>query len=93
MRSERRSKAMPALAEHLDAMTLVVERQRRNAEANKTAPADTRKLRECVVVMVWEEPDGSETITVAGDEDVNHLELKGVLHDGLYTMAHKSNIA
>ena len=91
MRFERRSTTIPALAEHIDEMATIVERQRANhAEPDReNGGKPQRKLRECVAVMVWEEPDGSETVTVVGNPEMGDVELKGVLHDGLYAMAHK----
>lgn len=90
MRFERRSKSMPELAEHLDEMATIVEHRRSTRE--NPAPSDnskrTRRLRECVAVMVWEEEDGSETVSVVGDSQLGELELKGVLHDGIYAMTH-----
>jgi hypothetical protein len=87
MRFESRSKTMPALAEHINEMATIVERRRKSHGSETTERhEETRRLRECVVVMVWEEEDGSETISVLGDAELDDLELKGVLHDGLYAM-------
>ena len=85
MRHERRSITMESLAAHMDDMVSVVERRRRyNEEAH-----GERRLKESVTVMVWEEADGSETVTVIGDPEMPALQMKGVLHDGLYAVAHE----
>jgi hypothetical protein len=92
MRSERRSKTIPALAEHLDDMATIVEHQRSNPRATDgTEGKRERRVLEAVAVVVFEESDGTETIEVVGDVSVGSLELKGVLHDGLYAMAHKGD--
>ena len=85
MRHERRSTSIPQLAASLDDMVSVVERHRPNREPG----GEQRVLKQVVHVMVWDEPDGSETITVIGDPDMPALQMKGILHDGLYTVAHE----
>ena len=91
MRFERRSTTIPALAEQIDEMATIVERHRNThaPTASITEGEPKRKLRECVAVMVWEEVDGSETVTVVGNPELGDVELKGVLHDGIYAMTHK----
>ena len=75
---------MPSLAASMDDMVSVVERHRPYGGPQQEA----RKLRESVTVMVWEEPDGSETVTVIGDPEMTALQMKGILHDGVYAVAH-----
>jgi hypothetical protein len=41
------------------------------------------------LVVEWRETDGSEYITVAGDDELTDLGIKGMLHDGIYAMAHQ----
>lgn len=84
MRHERRSTTMPGLAAELDDMVSVIERHR---NGNAAEPKE-RRLMQTVTVMVWQEADGSETVTVVGDPEMTTLQMKGALHDGLYTVAH-----
>jgi hypothetical protein len=86
MRHERRSKSIPSLSEQLDMMTTIVERRRESMDIDKSRG---RTLKDCVAVMIWTEEDGTETVTVVGDNNISALELKGVLHDGLYAIAHQ----
>ena len=78
---------MPSLAGSMGEMVTIVERRRKSVRAPDASDSG-RKLRECVTVMVWEEPDGSETIEIVGDDQLDPLEMKGVLHDGIYALAH-----
>ncbi len=85
---------MPALAEKLEAMHTIVEHRRsqrgsasNGSITNESRPA--RRLRECVGVLVWEEADGSETISVVGESKLAPLQMQGVLHDALYVLAHQ----
>ena len=87
MRSERRSKTIPALAEKLEEMETIIEHNRSNAQS-RPGNGSGRKVRDAIAVVVFEEEDGSETVSVVGNSDVGELELKGVLHDGLYAMTH-----
>lgn len=74
---------------HLPAMEEILEHTRRNGKGHNGVTRDGRKIKECVAVMLVEEADGSETVLIVGDADAEHLELKGVLHDGIYAFAHK----
>ena len=49
---------------------------------------DGRKLLGWVAVAVWEDADGTISESVIGDEHSSPLELKGYLHDGIWTAAH-----
>lgn len=80
---------MQMLEGHLPAMAEILEHTRRDTSGTGPATRDGRKIKECVAVMLVEEADGSETVLIAGDAEAEHLELKGVLHDGLYAFAHK----
>jgi hypothetical protein len=86
VRNEPRSKSIPSLREHIDTMTTVVERRRGSMSFEQ--PKAGRTLKGCVAVMIWIEEDGTETVSVVGDDSISPLELKGVLHDGLYAIAH-----
>lgn len=90
MRSDRRSKSIPALAKHLEDMATIVEHKRANSPSDP-AKKEGRRVREAVAVVVFEEEDGTETVSVIGDSQIPTLELKGVLHDGLYAMAHEGD--
>jgi hypothetical protein len=48
-----------------------------------------RKIMQCAIVVQWQEPDGTEYVTVAGDAELTDLGIKGMLHDGIYAMAHQ----
>jgi hypothetical protein len=73
------------LKEHLPDMEWIVHHRR-----GGTPDVDGRAtVKRCVAVLISEEPDGVESITVVGDSQTGHLELKGVLHDGLYAIAHE----
>lgn len=92
LRSDRRSKSIPALAEHLEDMATIVEHQRtKGSTSEQSRNGSNRKVREAVTVVVFEEEDGTETVSVLGDAESSSLELKGVLHDGLYAMAHEGD--
>lgn len=80
---------MQMLEGHLPEMAEILEHTRSKANAQGPVTRDGRKIKECVAVMLVEEADGSETVLIVGDADAEHLELKGVLHDGLYAFAHK----
>ncbi len=80
---------MTMLESHIPAMAEILEHTRPNATGHPVTTSDGRKIKECVAVMLVEEPDGSETVMIVGDADAEHLALKGVLHDGIYAFAHK----
>ncbi|HWL65847.1 MAG TPA: hypothetical protein VNP73_07725 [Actinomycetota bacterium] len=93
MRFERHSKSMESLREHLENMSTVVEHQRKKNGNGDTHPlskrtGEKRTLRECVAVMIWEDEDGTETVSVVSDPGITDLEVKGVLHDAVYAVAH-----
>jgi hypothetical protein len=69
-------------------MATIVEHKR---SKGTDATGSNRRVREAVAVIVFEEEDGSETVSVLGDAQIGNLELKGVLHDGLYAMAHEGD--
>lgn len=73
--------------QHLDSMVEFVEHQ--HGTRHDGPSADQRRIMKCAVVVQWQDPDGSEYITVAGDGDLGALGLKGILHDGLYALAHE----
>lgn len=80
---------MRMLEGHLPAMAEILEHTRTKGDGHDGVTRDGRKIKECVAVMLVEEADGSETVLIVGDADAEHLELKGVLHDGIYAFAHK----
>ena len=53
------------------------------------ASSEGRTLKCCVQVQLWAEADGTESLVVVGTNSVPHLELKALLHDGIYAMAHE----
>ncbi|MEA2432940.1 MAG: hypothetical protein QOG54_397 [Actinomycetota bacterium] len=74
------------VGDHLESMIQFVE-HRRTGGAHGTVEG-SRKIVQCAVVVQWQEADGSEYVTVAGDEELTELGIKGMLHDGIYAMAH-----
>lgn len=79
--------AVDLLREHLPAMAEMFERERHMTPA-EGGSGEGRKVRECAVVMICEESDGTQSVVVLGDSDQTHLEIKGILHDGIYAIAH-----
>ena len=87
-RFERDIEAIQSLKEHLPEMTKVIEHHRPDPPT-RLHEAHDRRLRQCVAVMVWEEADGSESVVVVGDDHLEDLGLKGVLHDAVYALANE----
>ena len=70
-----------------DKMQPIVEHRSHIRQAPLEAGA-ARRVKECVAIVTWEEPDGSETISVVGGAGVAPLEVKGLLHQAVYAIAH-----
>ena len=87
-RLERDIDAIQSLKEHLPEMTKVIE-HRRPDRPTRQGEAHDRRLKQCVAVLVWEEADGSESVVVVGDDHLEDLGLKGVLHDAVYALANE----
>jgi hypothetical protein len=87
-RLERDIEVIQALKEHLPEMTMVIEHHR-HERPTRNGEAHDRRLKQCVAVLVWEEADGTESVVVVGDEHLQELGLKGVLHDAVYAVAHE----
>lgn len=84
------SKVIKALlAERLPAMTKIIEHRREMKGANPPGSVTERTLKSCVQVQLWTEVDGSESLVVSGTMIDSHLELKGLLHDGVFALAHE----
>lgn len=49
---------------------------------------DDRKLCGWVAVAVWDNPVGKVSQTLIGDGESSFLEMKGYLHDAVWTAAH-----
>ena len=90
-RFERDVEVLQSLKEHLPEMTKVIEHHRRPNQPKRNEEAHDRRLKQCVAVMVWEEADGTESVVVVGDDDLQELGLKGVLHDAVYALAQEIN--
>lgn len=75
------------LREYLPSMEAVVQSRRVSVDAEPPLGPD-RELKRCVAVLVWQEPDGSECTEVVGDATDSPLHMKGLLHDGVYLLAH-----
>lgn len=71
-------------------MEAIVENRRISLNGQRPE-GRARKLKGCVAVLVWEEPDGSERTEVVGSGASSSLHLKGLLHDGIYLLAHKDD--
>lgn len=88
-RHEETHDVVRMLERHLPAMTEILEHTRPHGNAEAAMTSDGRRIKECVAVMVVEEPDGSETVLIVGDSQAEHLALKTMLHEGIYAFAHK----
>lgn len=77
-----------ALEENLPKMTTILERQRRKPTSTQESIRAGSTLSGSVQVQLWTEADGSERVLVLGDSAMSRLELKGLLHDGIYALAH-----
>jgi hypothetical protein len=74
------------LLDDLPQMVKIVEHRRM---ATPAAPSTSmRELKDCVQVELWVDADGCENLVVRGSENASHLMLKGLLHDGVYALAH-----
>lgn len=80
---------MRLLEGRLPEMAQILEHTRQNTTVDVTDAVRGRRVKECVAVMLVEEPDGSETVHIVGDASAGHLQLKGMLHDAIYAFAHK----
>ena len=69
-------------------MQTIVDHPRQATSAGPV-PSEGRTLKCCVQVQLWAEADGTESVIVVGTNAVPHLELKALLHDGVYAMAHE----
>jgi hypothetical protein len=85
-RLEKDIEVIQALKEHLPEMTRVISHLRPD-QPTRNHEAHDRRLKQCVAVLVWEEADGTESVVVVGDDHLQDLGLKGVLHDAIYAMA------
>jgi hypothetical protein len=74
---------------NLLAMQTVIEHRRSTRNPEGPQPVAHREMKHCVQVELWIDDDGHESIVVQGDETAGHLELKGLLHDGIYALAHE----
>ncbi len=53
---------------------------------------DGKKLKSWVAVATWENEDGTVTETVMSDEHSTPLEIKGLLHDAVWSSAHAERL-
>lgn len=89
-RLERDRKLAASLVqEHLSELTTLVEHRRASRSPETTSSTGQRRIRECIAVLVVEEPDGTESLAIVGDAGQLPLSIKGTLHDAIYAMAHK----
>ena len=57
--------------------------------ASLLAGSEEGQLVDWVTVAVHRLPDGSTTTTIHGAVDKSDLQIKGLLHDALWTVAHQ----
>lgn len=50
--------------------------------------AESRPICDSVVVNVWTDVHGRQSLEVVSNREMSVLEAKGFLHDALYTLAH-----
>lgn len=79
------------LIEQLPELERIHEQRRAPLDRPDGSRDGERVMKRLVAVVVWEEPDGSEAVEVVGRHDISHLELKGLLHDGIYLLAHQND--
>jgi hypothetical protein len=82
MRHERRSKSIDSLREKIETMTSVVKDRRDSVKSNKPS---SRALKGFVMLMVWTEQDGTESVSVYGEDNTNQLDLRDALQDWLHS--------
>lgn len=80
--------AIDELIPELPVMRKILE-HRRSRLNPRTDPRTGRTLLSCVQVQLWVDDEGRESIVVLGGEGSANLELKGLLHDGVYALAHE----
>jgi len=69
-------------------LTKIVERRRASDTVGARSDQPERFLKECIQVELWVESDGTESVVVNGSHTAKPLALKGLLHDGIYALAH-----
>ena len=94
-RWDQRERVSEALAEDLPAMQEALNA----AASNRSGFAESMsallegseegQLVDWVTVAVHRQPDGSTTTTIHGAIDRSDLQIKGLLHDALWTVAHQ----
>jgi hypothetical protein len=77
------------MQDELTTMTEFVKHERRKLEGRNGETHGERFIKECVTVEIWQEADGTESVSVSGTSGLHPLEIKGVLHDGVYAIAHR----
>lgn len=78
----------PGIKAALEARRAAQQQKMQQAVCDAIQATDERKLTAWVAVAVWEDGDGRLCQTVIGDDHSSALELKGYLHDGVWTAAH-----
>ena len=68
----------------------IVEHRRSAPHVGNGSERPERLLRGCIHVELWVESDGSESVVVNGSRHGTTLELKGLLHDAIYALAHEA---
>lgn len=68
-----------------------VIRSRRAVESVERAIQETsgKQLKAWVTVALWEDEDGGQTETVIKDGHSNFYEIRGLLHDAVWSTAHE----
>jgi hypothetical protein len=68
------------LRERIETMTTILKRRRENG--GPTEPTG-RTLEGCVMVMIWSEEDGTDSVSIVGDENISQQKLRDVLQEWL----------
>lgn len=78
----------PGIKAALEARRAAQQEKMQQAVGEAIQATDERKLAAWVAVAVWQDENGALGQTVIGDDHSSPLELKGYLHDGVWTAAH-----
>jgi hypothetical protein len=55
------------------------------------SPEEVRSERELtcsITINVWTDADGHESVEIESSHDISPLAVKGILHDGIFAIAH-----
>ena len=78
----------PGIQAMLESRRLSKEQEVRDTIQEAIKSTDDRKLCGWVAVCEWEDENGKVHQTLIGDSESTFLEMKGYLHDAVWTAAH-----